>query len=134
MDKPRKVHHLARPNVVRKHVSAELSALRAEKQQNATFKFSAEYAQAKRLRSSVTWQKLREMILRRTPLCCICGRPANELHHVEPVARRPDLVFDSANLLPCCTECHDRIEASNARGFETAMFVPPEKRARAIGV
>jgi len=35
-----------------------------------------------RLRCSTRWQKLRNMILRRYPLCQICQRPAVELHHI----------------------------------------------------
>ena len=57
------------------------------------------------------WQKLRLVILAGEPLCRWCFAvdrlvAATEVHHVEPIARRPDLRLDPANLVPLCRPCH----------------------------
>jgi len=72
-------------------------------------------ASARRLRSSETWKKVRRAQLRRFPICQRCeaqGRTtaAQEVHHIESVAARPDLVFVLENLMSLCRVCHVEIE------------------------
>lgn len=71
---------------------------------------------ARRIRSSARWRKVRALKLARDPLCADCrGRgfveAATQVHHLEPLARRPDLAYAMANLLSLCTACHARREA-----------------------
>ena len=60
------------------------------------------------------WQKLRRMILRRNPLCEICGMsPANEVHHLQ---RRKDGGTDELDNLQClCKSCHSKETAKERR-------------------
>ena len=58
-----------------------------------------------------TWQKLRLVILARDPLCLFCleqGRlvPSRQVDHIRPIAERPDLRLDPANLRGLCDSCH----------------------------
>lgn len=60
------------------------------------------------------WRKLRSSILREEPLCRRCaelGRTtaANEVHHIQTIATRPDLRLDKANLMALCKACHSAI-------------------------
>ena len=87
-------------------------------------------ARARRIRSSVAWQRLRGWHLRRYPLCCdpydvhrTGPVPAVEVHHIAGLAEAPDRAFDSANLASLCVACHRRVEGDRRAGKPTAhMF------------
>ena len=72
-------------------------------------------ALAQRLRGSARWRKVRAMKLRRDPLCQDCEDhgvvAATQVHHLQPLAKRPDLAFDFRNLRSLCTTCHAKREA-----------------------
>jgi len=60
------------------------------------------------------WQEVRAVYLYGSPFCLDCAdqhrmRPATEVHHVKPIAARPDLRLDSSNLRGMCKPCHSRI-------------------------
>ena len=78
-------------------------------------------ALAKKLRSSQRWRKLRALKLARDPLCEAClrlgvRRKTTQVHHIEPIVRRPELAFVMSNLLSLCGSCHMKIEADERRG------------------
>jgi hypothetical protein len=58
-------------------------------------------------------QRVRKQYLADHPYCFDCmnvyGRPvpAAEVHHIAEQMDRPDLVFDSDNLLALCHDCHN---------------------------
>ena len=58
-----------------------------------------------------TWQRLREMVLRRHPICEHCRRvKASEVHHVVPIRVDPRMRLDPENLTAVCHACHVRAE------------------------
>jgi 5-methylcytosine-specific restriction enzyme A len=69
-----------------------------------------------------TWRKLRLAILAEEPLCRWCLAEdrlvaATEVHHVIPIAKRPDLRLDRANCVPLCAPCHSaHTRAEQLRG------------------
>lgn len=68
------------------------------------------------IRNTNRWRRLRRMKLAQCPLCQDCAgvnriEPATQVHHDEPLSRRPDLAFTMTNLVPLCTTCHARREA-----------------------
>lgn len=72
--------------------------------------------EAERIRNTARWRALRKLKLAQDPLCEDCrdhGRvePASQVHHMEPLVRRPDLAYSMENLLSVCTTCHSRREA-----------------------
>ncbi len=78
-------------------------------------------AMANRLRKSSRWKKVRALKLARDPLCEDCWehgvtRPAAQVHHLEAVAKRPDLAFEMKNLRSLCTTCHAKREARERWG------------------
>lgn len=73
-----------------------------------------EYSRARKIRSSRRWQLVRDLKIKKNPLCEDCGAPAAEVHHVLPVVARPDLAFTLENLRSLCRDCHARQE--KARG------------------
>jgi 5-methylcytosine-specific restriction enzyme A len=73
--------------------------------------------QSKRFYSSVAWQKLRGMKLRRDPLCAECSKrgqltPATHAHHVIEVQDDQSLRLELDNLQSLCSSCHSRLHAS----------------------
>lgn len=90
-------------------------------------------AEAARIRSSARWQRFREWFKARHPLCCdpfgVHGElsvQVAQVHHVEPLAERPDLACDEGNCRPLCTRCHARVERIERNGDSTrALFIPP---------
>lgn len=69
--------------------------------------------------NSRRWQSLRRRVLTDEPLCRRCQREgrltsATEVHHARPVQsgidkeERARLAYDRANLVPLCSECHQR--------------------------
>jgi len=78
-----------------------------------------QYKEACRIRSTDAWQRVRTATLQRAPVCQWCGdRPAEEVHHVKPVAERPDLALTQTNLITVCTNCHRLIESAVKRGID----------------
>lgn len=81
-----------------------------------------EQAEARRIRSSRRWQKVRDAILSEAPFCRDPHERhavpvlAAEVHHVVPVARAPSLAFDADNLMPVCRVCHELIEREGKGG------------------
>ena len=82
-------------------------------------------AAAANLRNSAAWQRLRSAFLTRNPICGACGRElATQVHHLQPVERRPDLALDWDNLAPVCTRCHCDCNVRERQGLETeSLFV-----------
>ena len=51
------------------------------------------------------WQRVRHLQLRRDPLCAICARAAEVVHHRDGNPRNNA----SGNLMSLCRECHERL-------------------------
>lgn len=54
--------------------------------------------------STRQWRKTRAAILTARPFCAECGRPAEHLDHVQPIARGG--TDQPANLQPLCSACN----------------------------
>ena len=51
------------------------------------------------------WRELRATVLRNNPQCYLCGAPATEVDHLQPVSRGgPE--FERWNLRPACLPCN----------------------------
>ena len=83
-----------------------------------------EASEAKKIRSTARWQRLRGLLMSRHPLCADpFGRhreegriePATEVHHIEPIWRRPEMAYCPQNLQPLCRRCHTRLEPKERR-------------------
>jgi len=62
------------------------------------------------------WRSLRDRVIRREPVCRMCNRrPSTDGHHIESVRYRPDLALEWTNILPCCKECHRRLDAGTLK-------------------
>ena len=80
----------------------------------------ASLAEAKRIRSTARWQRVRLRKLRRHPLCERCElfdrvRVADQVHHVVGLREDPSLAFTPANLMSVCTACHAQMEAQERK-------------------
>lgn len=92
---------------------------------NTRRKFDPRLAEAKRIRSSSNWQKVRENKLSAEPLCYdpfgehkqfnICV-PAETVHHKYGLDFYPELAYVESNLCSLCNHCHARIEQMTRRG------------------
>ena len=77
---------------------------------------------------STTYQKARELVLGRNPLCRVCQsqgvtREAVETHHVVPVQADRHMADDVGNLLPVCYACHDAVEGMSWAQLHTAYGI-----------
>jgi 5-methylcytosine-specific restriction endonuclease McrA len=93
-------------------------------------------AAAARIRSSARWQALRDWYRHSYPLCFDPFGDhnrerrtvaADQVHHIEPLAKRPDLAFDPENLAGLCCGCHRRIEQMTRTGKPTAELFKARK-------
>jgi len=76
------------------------------------------YQQACSIRSGTRWQKVRLAKLTKDPLCEWCNaKPAEEVHHIQSVARHPELAHTESNLICLCGNCHRGIESAAKRGL-----------------
>jgi 5-methylcytosine-specific restriction endonuclease McrA len=91
----------------------------------------AALAMAKQIRSSAQWTLVSKIVRAKNPICCDPFRthgnrpePTQSTHHIEPLAERPDLAFDEANLRGVCNQCHNRLEAIERSGKSTkSLFI-----------
>lgn len=87
-------------------------------------------AQAAKVRSSATWQKVRQMVLDRDGVCVECERRGyttepTQVDHILPITQRPDLALTMSNLQALCTTCHARKSATE-RSPRTGTGAPRE--------
>jgi 5-methylcytosine-specific restriction protein A len=64
------------------------------------------YCQAHQPRNGSTrqWRKTRAVVLARAPVCAECGRPAEHVDHVRPIARGG--TDQRSNLQALCARCN----------------------------
>lgn len=88
-----------------------------------------EQREADRLRGTARWKRLRKQVRTEQPLCIDPlgnhereGRiePMHSVHHIKPLQKHLHLCFDRDNVVGLCRECHDRIDAMERRGQDTA--------------
>ncbi len=67
------------------------------------------------------WGRFREMYLAEYPLCAVCGRGAQEVHHRVPVTGPDDpSFFDPSAVVGLCKPCHSA---------ETMKMINEQRRA-----
>jgi len=77
---------------------------------------SREDAKASAMRSSARWRRVRALVgkLCADPLERTSARAgssvAEDVHHIVPIAERPDLAYERSNLMPVCRSCHKLME------------------------
>lgn len=85
------------------------------------------------IRRTSRWKSISSRMRRKYPLChnpfkMHSFKPADEVHHIIPVANllSPEdrhLIFDTRNLVCLCYQCHRKVEAMNRKGIDTkALF------------
>ena len=84
---------------------------RCEEHAKARVRASESKSEARRIRSSLAWQKTRAEKRRLNPCCEDCAqkgitRVAVEIHHVESLATRPEKALHLENLRSLCRDCH----------------------------
>lgn len=75
-------------------------------------------AMAKAIRDGAAWKRFRAWFRAQHPLCCDPlglhpdrPEPMEHVHHVQPLAERPDLALDPGNCQAVCVRCHAQLEA-----------------------
>jgi len=74
-------------------------------------------SESEKIRNGGQWQKVRRVKRKINPLCedplgNHSGRTvaAEEVHHLKPLAKYPELAFTLSNLQSLCRNCHHEIE------------------------
>jgi len=81
---------------------------RIRKDEKRQERWSDEYREARGIRDSGRWKKLRDKIVRQNPVCEHCNTSAtSDVHHIEPLVERIDRAYDRRNLIALCKHCHD---------------------------
>ena len=84
--------------------------------------------QARAIRDSGRWQKVRDLQKKRHPLCFDpfgihestgVVTPMDQVHHIKGLRTHPGLAFVASNLASLCVDCHSRIENLERTGTET---------------
>ena len=80
-----------------------------------------------KLYSTSRWQRLRQYILSKEPLCVECKknkriRPAKVVDHIKPHKGNKKLFYDEANLQPLCKSCHDRKTAKEDGRWKRRVY------------
>jgi 5-methylcytosine-specific restriction enzyme A len=60
-------------------------------------------------RRSAKWKRFAREYLRAHPRCCVCGRRAELVHHIDELSLDSPSSFELANLRPMCRSCHSRV-------------------------
>lgn len=83
----------------------------------------------RRIRNGNPWHRFRAWYAACYPLCADplnrhAGRPVPRYatHHIQPLARRPDLAYVEDNCASLCSGCHAEIEGMERRGIDTASL------------
>lgn len=80
-----------------------------------------------KLYSTMRWQRLREYILSKEPLCVECKkykriRPATVVDHIKAHKGDEELFYDEANLQSLCKSCHDRKTAKEDGRWKRRVY------------
>ena len=79
-----------------------------EKQKDRKYHHTETY---KAYHNSTYWNKLSKHIRERDLyMCQICGKQAEEVHHIEKIEEEPNKAYDETNLISLCHLCHTRAE------------------------
>lgn len=123
----RTIFHAPKPKKTARYISPE-SAKRERQGELRRFCKGRNLEESVRLRSSQRWQSLRDMALRRRPVCQVCGRVAVEVHHIIMSSESEELFFDVKNLACLCEACHVKVHSAYKRGIAPDMLFPPTDR------
>jgi 5-methylcytosine-specific restriction endonuclease McrA len=69
------------------------------------------------------WRKARSYHLAFQPLCVMCGAPATQVDHINPISTNPELRLAPSNLRSLCHSCHSRRTARD-QGFAKRSATP----------
>jgi 5-methylcytosine-specific restriction protein A len=105
------------PNLVARGISCCVDCLPYLKQQTRRYDVERDQTDQRKFLHSRTWRAVREMKLRRSPLCEECERQgkttaAQLVHHRD----RDETNSASENLLSLCTSCHEEIHKGERWG------------------
>ena len=80
-----------------------------------------------KLYSTSRWQRLRQYILSKEPLCVECKknkriRPATVVDHIKPHKGNKELFYDESNLQSLCKPCHDRKTAKEDGRWKRRVY------------
>jgi len=104
-------------------------SLSRKRKRKKAYNGTKEYREARRIRSSDRWQKIRSAFRIEYPLCRYCRKaPTEHVHHIEPVVEKPDLDFDWDNLFPACGLCHDEIHIRMKNGDESKKTLKEKRK------
>jgi len=87
---------------------------------------TAQQTDARQIRSTARWQRLRALKVSRDPLCehpeCKRPTPVDEVHHIRSVEKHPELAYVLDNLASLCKSHHGKVTAQEIKGIDTTRL------------
>ena len=81
---------------------------RIQREEKRVSRWSEEYKEARGVRNSGRWKKLRDRMVRQNPVCERCSvAPSADVHHIQPLVEGLDGAYSRRNLICLCRNCHD---------------------------
>jgi len=76
------------------------------------------------IRRTEEYKAFRLAMLDDNPICCKdgCHKESTDIHHIERITDRPDLAYDSSNVICVCSGCHYQIESAVNRGIDMNIW------------
>jgi len=96
-----------------------------------------------KIRSGGRWQRVRELYLRRRPMCedpheiherVQFEEAATEVHHIIRLQDEQELAFTFANLASLCSHCHAKISATERKDNRSAPEYFKERQEAIIDI
>jgi len=94
----------------------------------------------KRFYNTKNWHVMRVVVLTEQPYCQECLKKgikelANEVHHLEDIKTRPDLVLVRSNLESLCKPCHSKKTVEeNKDVFKSQKFIVVNRKWRDVSI
>ena len=66
---------------------------------------------AKEQKYGRAWKRIRDKYISEHPSCELCGREAQEVHHITPICEGGG--HNKSNLMSLCSECHTAIHLTH---------------------
>lgn len=76
------------------------------------------------LRRTPEYQQFHKEMIKANPICAKkdCDNSATDIHHIKRITEFPELIFEPANVICTCHDCHLLIESAVNRNIDPEIW------------